>query len=1527
MDDSSHTPKPEVGGVKQKPLWHRLLLAVVFLAAASGIRAFFFPDLGRGVPYLTYYPATMLAALFGGLAAGLLATAVSVALVYFWILRGLLGASESLAMLGFVSSCILLSFVVRALRQAQERATQAAERYERQRAEEKIRAHEESYRNLFEHMNGGIAYCQMIDEPGQAKDFVYLEVNPKFTTLTGLKDVVGKRASAVIPGLRENDPELLEAYGRVAATGKPERFERFVESLQVWFDISAYSTKTGFFVAVFEVITERKQAELALHESELLLRQVIDLVPHHIFAKDRHGHFLFLNRATAKACGHHQPQEMIGCLERELLPGKPHVEQILRDDQEVIASGKPKFIPEESITYADGSVHFLQTTKIPFTPPGGTEQGVLGVAVDITERKRVEAELELFRTLVDQANDSFMVIDPETGRLLDVNEQGYQARGYSREEFLALRVFDIDPTLRPDEFRRINEELRTNNGLVWHGLNRCKDGSTFPVEVNLKYVRLDRDYVVADVRDITERQRAEAALRESEAKYRSLNTSMTEGMALHELICDAAGQPVDYVLLDVNPAFEKVTGRSRDSVIGRRASEVYGGEAPFLEVYARVATTGRPVNFETAYEPMKKTFRISVFSPATGRFATVFSDITERQRAEAALQESEADFRAMFELASIGMAQTNPYTGQWLRVNQAMCEITGYSADELLRMQITDITLPEDRQPDEEAFQRVVWGEQPNYRMEKRYRRKDGTVVWVNVNMTILRNPAGQPTRTMATIEDITERKTANAALRQSEAKYRDLFECSRDALLRLDPATRRFTSVNPSTVRIFGAKNEAELIGHRPEEFSPERQPDGRLSAEKAKEIDELVLRKGTHYFEWTHRRISGEEFLADVLLARIEVDGIATILATVRDITERKQAESALKEKERLLSEAQVIANMGSYETDFSLGRWSSSAVLDQVFGIGPTFDRSVAGWASLIHPADRAMMVDYLEQEVIGRRQPFNKEYRIIRHNDQAERWVNGLGKMEFDPQGRPLKMVGTIQDITERKRAEESHTRLAMAVEQAAETIVITDTEGTILYVNPALEKTTGYTRAEALGQNPRLFKSGKQDAEFYRRMWETLEHGETWSGHFINKRKDGTLYEEEATLSPVRDATGKVINYVAVKRDVTREVELEGQMRQVQKMEAIGKLAGGVAHDFNNILAIISMQASLLKSGGGLSAAQLNFADEIGTTVDRAAALTRQLLLFSHREALQLRDLDLSETVTHTTKLLRRILGETIKVQLNLAAEPMFIHADTGMMDQVLLNLAVNARDAMLQGGRLVIETTGVELDELAVAQCLQARPGSFVCLSVSDTGTGIPPEVMPRIFEPFFTTKGVGKGTGLGLATVFGIVQHHQGWINVETQAGQGTTFKVYLPRLVGMNSKIIAQKMLTTVPSGKETILLVEDEPALRASVSLTLTRLGYRVLEAATGNQALKVWQKKREAISLLLTDMVMPDGLNGKELSQRLLQDNPKLKVIYMSGYSADVMGRDFPLPEEVNFLTKPFPAHKLAQTIRETLDKPA
>jgi two-component system cell cycle sensor histidine kinase/response regulator CckA len=529
------------------------------------------------------------------------------------------------------------------------------------------------------------------------------------------------------------------------------------------------------------------------------------------------------------------------------------------------------------------------------------------------------------------------------------------------------------------------------------------------------------------------------------------------------------------------------------------------------------------------------------------------------------------------------------------------------------------------------------------------------------------------------------------------------------------------------------------------------------------------------------------------------------------------------------------------------------------------------------------------------------------------------------MEQD--GQPA-LQACVRDITERKLAEQERLRLVTALEQSAETIVITDPQGTIQYVNPAFEKISGYTRAEVLGRNPRLLKSGRHDAEFYRQMWATLRRGEVWRGRLINQRKDGALFEESATISPVLDAAGQVVNYIALKLDVTRASQLESQLQQAQKLEVIGRLAGGVAHDFNNILTAIFIQASLCGTEEALPAEARSSLADIKQAAERAANLTRQLLLFSRQQALQPRVLDLNTVVGDLNRMLRRILGEAVHLRLHLHAQPLRTLADAGMLDQVLLNLAVNARDAMPAGGQFTLETGHREVDAAQPRPHPDAEPGRYVWLRVSDTGSGISPDVLPHIFEPFFTTKEIGRGTGLGLATVFGIVKQHRGWIEVQSAPAQGTVFQVHFPATTAAPAASpVAPARSVARPAargGTETILLVEDEPVVRLAIRVFLERQGYRVLDAVHGLAALSLAQAHGRDIALLLTDLVIPEGLDGRKLAAQLQGQIPALKVVFMSGHSPELTGCELPCRPQERYLQKPFSPQRLLETLRDCLE---
>jgi PAS domain S-box-containing protein len=516
----------------------------------------------------------------------------------------------------------------------------------------------------------------------------------------------------------------------------------------------------------------------------------------------------------------------------------------------------------------------------------------------------------------------------------------------------------------------------------------------------------------------------------------------------------------------------------------------------------------------------------------------------------------------------------------------------------------------------------------------------------------------------------------------------------------------------------------------------------------------------------------------------------------------------------------------------------------------------------------------------------------------------------------------RVAGQLGGPLSRARLQETHQRLSTAVEQSPDSVLITDTAGTILYVNPAFERVTGYSRAEALGRTPRLLKSGQHDEAFYRELWTTISAGRVWQGRFINRKKDGSLYTEDATITPLRNPAGEVVQYVATMRDVTRELELEQQFRQAQKMEAVGRLAGGVAHDFNNLLTVIRLSARLLED-------QLHRLDPLRSHVERiqeasqrAANLTRQLLAFSRKEIVEPKVLDLNQVLGELDKMLRRLIGEDVELILLSTRDLWPVKIDPTQVEQAVVNLAVNARDAMPRGGKLTIETANVVFDEAYAAHHLEVEPGEYTLLAVSDNGVGMNEEVKTHLFEPFFTTKERGKGTGLGLATVFGIVKQNGGHVRVYSEVGQGTTFKIYLPR-VAENVPTPLRLPQPAAARGMETLLIVEDELPVRELTRDILLDHGYRVLAAGDGVEALRIAGEHEGPIHLLLTDVVMP-RMSGRELANQLRDRRPETRVLFTSGYTDNAVVHHGVLVEGVHFLSKPFELEALVQKVREVLD---
>jgi signal transduction histidine kinase/CheY-like chemotaxis protein len=458
----------------------------------------------------------------------------------------------------------------------------------------------------------------------------------------------------------------------------------------------------------------------------------------------------------------------------------------------------------------------------------------------------------------------------------------------------------------------------------------------------------------------------------------------------------------------------------------------------------------------------------------------------------------------------------------------------------------------------------------------------------------------------------------------------------------------------------------------------------------------------------------------------------------------------------------------------------------------------------------------------------------------------------------------------------------------------------------------------------------MLKSGKQDQAFYQKFWKTLVGGKVWKGRMINKRKDGTLYTEDSTISPVTDAAGRIVSFVCVKRDITEHLRiseekdgLEAQFLQAQKMESVGRLAGGVAHDYNNISSIIigytEFALEQVKPEDPLHKDLL----QILKAANRSTGITRQLLAFARRQTIAPKVLDLNEAIGNLLSMVRRLIGEDIDLAWSPGAKVWPVKIDPSQVDQIIANLSVNARDAIIDVGKVTMETKNICLDEAYCADHAGFVPGEFVLLAISDDGIGIAPDILDKIFEPFFTTKGLGKGTGLGLSTVYGIVKQNNGFINVYSELRKGTTIKIYLPRHRGKVVNSSRDKSIAIPSSRGETILLVEDDDAILKLGKRILEELGYRVLSASSPGEARRIAKEHAGDITLLITDVIMPE-MNGRELSENLQSFYPDLKILFMSGYTANVIAHRGVLDEDLFFISKPFSKREMAVKIREVLD---
>ena len=645
--------------------------------------------------------------------------------------------------------------------------------------------------------------------------------------------------------------------------------------------------------------------------------------------------------------------------------------------------------------------------------------------------------------------------------------------------------------------------------------------------------------------------------------------------------------------------------------------------------------------------------------------------------------------------------------------------------------------------------------------------------------------------------------------------------------------------------------------------------------------------------------------------------------------DVTERVSAEAALRESERKLADAGRVAHLGYWEYDFNADRGTGSEECYRFIGLSPQRALTLAEFRQLIHPDDRALHIEAWERAIRGPCR-YDLEYRIVRPDGEV-RFIHSIDEMIRDPSGRPLRMFGVWQDITEQRRAE----RALLAAEQRLQHVVASSPavlftlrveDGRfrgISWMSENIETMLGYRVEDTLAADWWMNNIHPEDRDVVVKQFLSEAFGGViFSVECRFRHKDGRYRWIRGENRLLRDAAGQPTEAVGSLSDITERKRLEDQFRQAQKMEAVGELAGGVAHDFNNLLLVISGYSEILLAELPPAEPGREMVSEIRRAGQRAEELTRQLLAFSRQAVLEPKVLNLNDVVQENDKMLRRLIGEDVQLTLLLDAALQPVRVDAGQVSQVIMNLAVNARDAMPIGGRLSIETGNVNMDAVSIAANPEARPGPYVLLAVTDTGAGMTPEVLAHIFEPFFTTKVSGKGTGLGLATVYGIVKQSGGFVHVSSEPGRGTAFKIYFPAVEGETSTVGSLTGHTPAPRGTETILLVEDEDAVRSMVRVLLQQAGYTVLEASRGTEALRLAGDYKGPIHLLVTDVVMPE-MGGRELVERLSSLRPDLKVLYLSGYTDDAVVRHGVLQAEVAFLQKPFTIAALMDKVRHVL----
>ncbi len=1183
-----------------------------------------------------------------------------------------------------------------------------------------------------------------------------------------------------------------------------------------------------------------------------------------------------------------------------------------------------------------------------------------------TDKKREKFNKEFYKTLLESITDWIYWID-RNERIIYSSPSTREITGYESEELINNPEL-LEKIIHPDDvdfvLKKIRKEKDNKKACLMQFKILTKQGQTKYISHTCIPVFSEKNKNeiigrIATNRDITEIVIKKKQSEASEKLLQSILNSFSDPLNIIDK---------DYNIVFANKEFLELVGADLKNIKGKKCYEIYQNRNEVCEVCApaKVFLSGETEILERELsfpDGTKRYFETKAFPVLDERGLITYAieitrNITDKKKLELELIKSKKKYEQLSNKVPIGVISSDT-EGNINFVNEEALKILGSPSAEAT-MKINLFTFPPLIKAgiSKKIKECIETGKDQMW--EGAYVSKWGKYSY----MRLKANPLFEKEKVAGVlfiIEDFTQRKQMELELEKNIKMFYGIFTNTKNGMVIARKKDYNIIDLNPAAEELSGYSKK-ELIGKTIFEVNYLLLPDkNNISLKDYIKKEKKIFNDNyfIHEFSKSTRKVKikrkdGEIRIVEYIGFKIKSGGEEFFIMIGRDITnERRILEDLKNSEEKYRSISRMFRLIADNNPDML---WAKNLEGRFIF-INKTNAEKLFGLRNTEEAIGKndIELAEKLRAEIPSRGDWFtfdkdstNSDLETIKQRRPLKFKEEGFVRGEFmsfdvykaplfNEKGEIIGTVGSARIVTEeeklrkeKERTEKEIRILAEVIRQSSEAIVITDLDAKIIYVNPAFEKITGYNQKEVLGKNPRILKSGKMDNDFYKKMWKAIISGKSWHGIFINKKKDGSLFYESSAIFPIFNEKNKITNFAAVKRDITTNRKLEEQLRQAQKMEAIGNLTGGIAHDFNNLLTVINGYSDIALKRLKENDPSYKIFKAINEAGSKAEKLIKHLLAFSRKQVYKPEIINLNTIIENLKKLLSRYIPEDIELKMILTKDLPNIKADPNQIEQVLINLIINARDSINQKKKekskeiITIETGKIRIDSKYLVNHPGARKGEFVFFSISDTGIGIDDKIKDRIFEPFFTTKGK-TGSGLGLATVYGIVKQNNGFIYLYSEKGKGTTFKIYWPITKEKSGKIFKKKEKERISMGEnEIILFVEDEKEILKFASKGLETLGYKVVVASNGKEALNIINSKKINPHILVTDLIMPD-MDGEELAKEIKRIFPKIKIIFTSGYTDNRIVNKGILDKNVNFISKPYTITELSKKIREVLNK--